>query len=94
MSFFSVFLRSCLGEALAKMEMFLFLSAIVQNFQISAPPGEDLSLGTMDTFGLVHVRKRYNIIGTPRRQSTACTKIVTILLFFEINELKRRSHKL
>ena len=62
--------RSCLGEALAKMEMFLFLSAIVQNFKISAPPGEDLSLGTLDTFGLVHVPKRYNIIATPRRQST------------------------
>ena len=59
--------RSCIGESLAKMEMFLFLSAIVQNYKITAPPGEDLSLDTVDgVFGLTHVPKPFNILAKPR----------------------------
>ena len=50
------------------MEMFLFLSAIVQNYKITAPPGEDLSLDTVDgVFGLTHVPKPFNIVATPRK---------------------------
>ena len=49
------------------MEMFLFLSAIVQNYKITAPPGEDLSLDTVDgVFGLTHVPKPFNILANPR----------------------------
>lgn len=66
---FSLGRRSCLGESLAKMEMFLLLSAIVQNFKISAPPGEDLNLGTLASFGMTHVPRHYKIIATPRGQS-------------------------
>lgn len=33
--------RSCLGEVLARHELFLFLTAIVQNFQILPPEGRD-----------------------------------------------------
>lgn len=58
--------RSCLGESLARMELFLFLSAIIQNFKITAPLGEDLSLDNIDSFGLSHVPKPYNIVATPR----------------------------
>ena len=59
--------RSCIGESLAKMEMFLFLSAIVQNYKITTPPGEDLSLETIDgVFGLTHVPKPYKLLVTQR----------------------------
>ena len=54
--------RNCLGESLAKMELFLFLSAIVQNFKITAPPGEDMSLDKIDgLFGLTHGPKDFSI---------------------------------
>ena len=58
--------RNCLGEPLARMEMFLYLSAIIQNFKISAAPGEDLALKNMDSFGFTHVPKPYRIVVTPR----------------------------
>ncbi|KAF2352186.1 Cytochrome P450 [Trinorchestia longiramus] len=35
--------RQCAGELLARMELFLFTAAIVQNFDVMAPPGIDLS---------------------------------------------------
>nr|XP_015801054.2 cytochrome P450 2K1-like [Nothobranchius furzeri] len=36
---FSAGRRTCLGESLAKMEIFLFVSSLIQHFCISAPPG-------------------------------------------------------
>ena len=59
--------RICLGMSTAKMELFLFLSAIVQCFNISAPPGHDLSLESVDgVFGLVHCPKPYQVVATVR----------------------------
>lgn len=58
--------RSCIGESLARMELFLFIGAIVQNFMISAAPGEDLSLDKMDKFGLLHTPKAFNVLASPR----------------------------
>ena len=58
--------RSCLGESLARMELFLFLSAIVQNFKISAPPGADFSLDALDSFGLTHTPKPYYVLAALR----------------------------
>ena len=34
--------RTCLGESLAKMELFLFFSAMMQRFSFSNPPGRPL----------------------------------------------------
>jgi len=37
---FSLGKRSCLGEVLARQELFLFLSALIQQFDILPPQGE------------------------------------------------------
>ncbi|XP_075125326.1 cytochrome P450 2K1-like isoform X2 [Leptodactylus fuscus] len=41
---FSAGKRSCAGENLAKMELFLFFTKLLQNFTFQAPPGDTLDL--------------------------------------------------
>ncbi|XP_069584361.1 cytochrome P450 2C14-like isoform X2 [Ranitomeya imitator] len=41
---FSAGKRSCAGESLAKMELFMFFTRLLQNFTIKAPPGATLDL--------------------------------------------------
>ncbi|XP_073530114.1 cytochrome P450 2K1-like isoform X1 [Phyllobates terribilis] len=41
---FSAGKRSCAGENLAKMELFLFFTRLLQNFTFQAPPGAELDL--------------------------------------------------
>eukprot|EP00079_Xenopus_tropicalis_P025900 XP_012819509.1 PREDICTED: cytochrome P450 2K4-like [Xenopus tropicalis] len=57
---FSAGRRSCAGENLARMELFLFFTSLLQNFTFQAPPGEELDL-TPDV-GL----------STPPMQHTTC----------------------
>ncbi|KAM9848084.1 steroid 17-alpha-hydroxylase/17,20 lyase [Aulostomus maculatus] len=57
--------RVCLGEALAKMELFLFLSWILQRFTFSVPPGHSLPI-LEGKFGVVLQPAKYKVTATPR----------------------------
>ncbi|KAG8445781.1 hypothetical protein GDO86_010534 [Hymenochirus boettgeri] len=45
---FSAGRRSCAGETLAKMELFLFFTRLLQNFTFYPPPGTDVNLSSTD----------------------------------------------
>ncbi|XP_053328567.1 cytochrome P450 2A10-like [Spea bombifrons] len=58
--------RVCLGEALVRMELFLFLVTIIQNFKLtSSVPVEELDI-TPDVSGLGNIPKPYKVSFTPR----------------------------
>ncbi|XP_018408896.1 PREDICTED: steroid 17-alpha-hydroxylase/17,20 lyase-like [Nanorana parkeri] len=62
---FSTGLRTCLGESLTKMEMFLFLSWILQRFTLEVPEGDPLP--DLDgIYGLVLQIKPFRVIGKLR----------------------------
>ncbi|XP_078144735.1 steroid 17-alpha-hydroxylase/17,20 lyase [Centroberyx gerrardi] len=62
---FGAGVRVCLGEALAKMELFLFLSWILQRFTLAVPPGE-APPSLEGKFGVVLQPARYRVNATPR----------------------------
>ncbi|XP_029939433.1 cytochrome P450 2J6-like [Salarias fasciatus] len=61
---FSTGKRMCLGEPLAKMELFLFFTALLQRFTFSPPPGEKPSLEY--TLGATRCPKPYRLCAVPR----------------------------
>ncbi|KAJ3600030.1 hypothetical protein NHX12_033982 [Muraenolepis orangiensis] len=61
---FSVGKRVCPGEQLARMELYLFFTSLLQRFSFSAPPGEKLSLDFI--FAITHNPKPYRLCATPR----------------------------
>ncbi|XP_024916279.1 steroid 17-alpha-hydroxylase/17,20 lyase isoform X2 [Cynoglossus semilaevis] len=63
---FGAGIRVCLGEALAKMELFLFLSWILQHFTLSVPPGDELP-SLEGKFGVVLQPAKYKVTATPRQ---------------------------
>ncbi|XP_037639315.1 steroid 17-alpha-hydroxylase/17,20 lyase [Sebastes umbrosus] len=62
---FGAGVRVCLGEALAKMELFLFLSWILQRFTLSVPPGHSLP-SLEGKFGVVLQPAKYKVNAMPR----------------------------
>ncbi|KAM3910646.1 cytochrome P450 2A4-like [Leptodactylus fuscus] len=58
--------RNCLGESLARMELFIMLVTILQNFYLKSPvPPEDLDI-TPDVSGFLNVPKLYKMSFIPR----------------------------
>ncbi|XP_054870662.1 cytochrome P450 2D17-like [Amphiprion ocellaris] len=61
---FSAGKRVCLGEQLARMELFLFFTSLLQRFSFSAPAGEKPSLEY--TMGGIRSPRPYRLCATPR----------------------------
>ncbi|XP_041339218.1 cytochrome P450 2J2-like [Pyrgilauda ruficollis] len=61
---FSVGKRACLGELLARSELFLFFTSLLQKFTFQAPPDTTLSLQPM--IGIAAAPQPYKICAVPR----------------------------
>ncbi|XP_068263053.1 cytochrome P450 2J2-like [Nyctibius grandis] len=61
---FSIGKRACLGEVLARSELFLFFTALLQKFTFQAPPDTTLSL--QFKLGMTVAPQPYNICAVPR----------------------------
>ena len=57
--------RSCLGEQLARQEIFLFLVSLLQNFYFKPPEGQD-SIDVQELWGLSMVPSDYKVRMLPR----------------------------
>jgi 26-hydroxylase len=62
---FGVGRRMCLGDVLARMELFLFFSSIMHTFNLQLPEGEPLP-SLKGNVGVTISPQAYNVILTPR----------------------------
>ncbi|XP_029028179.1 cytochrome P450 2G1-like isoform X1 [Betta splendens] len=63
---FSAGKRACVGEALARMELFIFMVSLLQHFTFSCAEGPD-SINLNPAYSsFANVPRRHNIIATPR----------------------------
>ncbi|KAF0030181.1 hypothetical protein F2P81_016912 [Scophthalmus maximus] len=63
---FSAGKRACVGESLARMEIFLFLVSLLQHFTFSHPAGPDSVDLSPEHSSFANVPRMYNIIATQR----------------------------
>lgn len=63
---FSAGKRACVGESLARMEIFLFMVSLLQQFTFTCPGGPDSVDLSPEYSSFANVPRRYNIIAKPR----------------------------
>ncbi|XP_062843488.1 cytochrome P450 2C31-like [Trichomycterus rosablanca] len=63
---FSAGKRSCVGESLARMELFMFIVSLLQHFTFSTPGGPDSLDPTPEISGFANLPRKYELIATPR----------------------------
>ncbi|XP_068601194.1 cytochrome P450 2F3-like [Brachionichthys hirsutus] len=63
---FSAGKRACVGESLARMELFIFLVALLKNFSFSCSGGPDSINLAPEYSSFANLPRRYQIIATPR----------------------------
>ncbi|KAK3859691.1 hypothetical protein Pcinc_014773 [Petrolisthes cinctipes] len=59
--------RSCAGESLAKVELFVLLVALLQNFTFTKPPGESITTEKDPNVIIINTAKPFNVIITERQ---------------------------
>lgn len=69
--------RQCVGEALARMELFIFLVTFMQNFNITPPPGKIIIPEADPKVQLFHVPYEQDVVITVREWSYPRMKWVT-----------------
>ncbi|TSP46832.1 Cytochrome P450 2G1 [Bagarius yarrelli] len=63
---FSAGKRSCVGESLARMELFVFLVSLLQHFTFTTPGGPESVNITPEISGFANLPHKYQLIATPR----------------------------
>ncbi|XP_051534498.1 cytochrome P450 2G1-like [Myxocyprinus asiaticus] len=63
---FSAGKRSCVGESLARMELFLFIVSLLQKFNFSSPNGPDDIDPSPELSGFGNLPRFYQLIASPR----------------------------
>ncbi|KAG9348367.1 hypothetical protein JZ751_002102 [Albula glossodonta] len=63
---FSAGKRSCVGESLARMELFLFLVTLLQHFTFTCPGGPDSLDISPELSSFANLPRKYQLIATPR----------------------------
>ncbi|XP_027018482.2 cytochrome P450 2C20 [Tachysurus fulvidraco] len=62
---FSAGKRSCVGESLARMELFIFLVSLLQHFTFTTPGGPESIDTTPEVSGFANLPRKYQLIATP-----------------------------